>query len=212
MTRSAPSPYIVPVAPAPTRKKERKTDIPRRILKGILARKKLIISLLAITLALVTVVTTVSMTVLSPGNKISYNRANVGMSVTHVEKMFGEPHYTVSQKEIDGYVYSTDDTDAFTEGFLEGLSGSSAKVLTTTYYYYSGRYGRLLKRLNKVYEKIDKSLSMSKINRLSRKATRLEEKLDTVEQKSVLRITFNAANTAVEVYYYSEGNKLTKKS
>ncbi|MBQ3063875.1 MAG: helix-turn-helix transcriptional regulator [Clostridia bacterium] len=216
-THSAPA-YAAanePNAPQKQKKPSAVKKLFRKIGSFLNRFKKLLISLLCAVLAITIFFIVANYTFLQSCSKFNFNRVEPGMSMEKVEKLLGAPHKKVVSKTIGGYDYDDDGSlgNAFTEGFMEGLTGESVKVTGATYYYYDGVYGRTLERLNKLnekYENLSINASLSKIERLENKIIKLEEKLESIDSNGVMKITFKN-DEVTEVYIKTDAFKQTKR-
>ena len=207
LTGEAPTPTAPATTQAPAPKKEKKPSVIKKALRGTAAFickfKKILIPTVCLILAVATLLIVAPLTFMQPCSKWGYNRIEVGMDIAQVEKMLGAPHKKNITKELGGYTYDDGSLgSSFSEGFLEGIAGESAKVLGGTYYYYHGAYGRTLEKLNKLEEKygnLSINASDAKIERLYNKIIKLEEKLKELDQTGAMRIYFKNGKVT-EVY------------
>jgi len=208
LTGEAPTPTAPATTQAPTPKKEKKPSIIKKALRATAAFickfKKILIPAVCLILVVATLLIVAPLTFMQPCSKWGYNRIEVGMDIAQVEKMLGAPHKKNITKELGGYTYDDDGSlgSSFSDGFLEGIDGESAKVIGGTYYYYHGAYGRTLEKLNKLeeeYGNLSINASDAKIERLYNKIIKLEEKLKELDQTGAMRIYFKNGKVT-EVY------------
>ena len=193
---SIPTPTSeAPISP----KKEKKASVIKKVLKATGAYigkfKKILIPVLCFILVLTAFLIVAPLTFLQPCSKFNYNRIEIGMDIEQAEKMLGTPHKQYITKEIGGYTYDTDDSygSDFYDGFLEGVAGEKATIVSGTYYYYGGAYGRTCNKIKKLEEKIDNlslDASLAKWERLENKLLKLEEKLDGLKAEGSMRVYF----------------------
>lgn len=153
----------------------------------------LAIAIVAVLIAAILI--TLNLTLLTPTSKVNIDRIEIGMTMDEVEKLLGTPHKQKLIKEIDGYTYESDGSsdNVFTESFLEGLTGKTATIVSATYYYYHGAYGRKLAEISEVEEEIinfDLDAPISQLEKLEDKLAKLEEELKELEMGDVLEIIF----------------------
>ncbi len=213
LTGEVPTPAEPATTEAPAPQKEKKPSVIKKALKATAAFickfKKILIPAVCLVLVVTTLLIVAPLTFMQPCSKRNYNRIEVGMDIAKVEQMLGAPHEKSITKSISGYTYEDDGSldSSFSEGFLEGIAGESAKVVGGTYYYYHGAYGRTLEKLNELeekYENLSINTSLSKIERLENEIIELEEKLEELEKTGVMRIYFK--DDKVTVVYINVGD------
>ena len=180
--------------PAPQKPQGNKKPLSRSHKKAILTT--VIIAFWVAALVAV-VLLILKFTVWAPISSADIELVEYGMTMEEVEELLGTPHKQKVTKELDGYTYEvSDDMDStFSESFLEGLTGKKATVVSATYYYYDGEYGRKLEEINKLEEKIanlDLDAPISQLKKLEEKLSKLEEELKEMEdQEPLAKIIFD---------------------
>ena len=189
-TPEASEPAQTVTAPAP-----KKPSLGKRVGRALRAHKKLLISIAIVTVLAATAAIILSYVLLSPTSAFNVNRIELDMTMEEVEEILGTPHKQKLYKEIDGYKYESNGTteDEFSESFLEGLTGKKATVVSATYFYYGGAYGRKLDQINQLEQEImdfDLDAPLSQLEKLEEKLAGLKADLEDLEATDAVTIKF----------------------
>lgn len=180
--------------------------------------KKVLLPVACIILALAIVVPAffviASYTFMQPCSMYNYNRIDTEMSLKQVEDMLGLPHKKTSTKTVGGYSYDASNpfADTFMEGLLEAFTDDAEIVVEDTYFYYSGKYGRISAKIAKLEDKIlnaDIDTDINTLNKWEDEIEELQKRLKETDEKNILRITFKNKKVT-EVHIKTQDERLSK--